>query len=255
MIKLTTLTIAMTLTAGAALSDGIHVIGAALPPMMMDGGKGREAEVIQATLERCGHSVVWELQPFTRHWASFNKGQGDAVTTVPMGMPMQGDTTQPYIQYQNGVSFLATHSAVTSLEGLSGMSVVTFQGASSILPGLSDVQDSFGSYREITDQIVHSQLLFSGRTDAVIGDGMIFAEYNRQLARNSGALSFDPTQPVTFNATFAPSEYAMAFRNPSHAADFNRCFEEISADGTVAAINTKWVEQYRDVLRDQYMGY
>lgn len=251
----TTLTIALSLSAGAAFADAIHVVGAELPPMMMDGGKGREAEIIQSTLERCGHTVTWELQPFTRHWASYEGGQGDAVTTVPVGMPLPGETTQAHVKYQNGVSFLSSHEAVTSLAGLSGQSVVTFQGASGILPGLSDAQGSFSSYREITDQIVHSQLLFSGRTDAVIGDGMIFAEYNRQLVSDGADLSFDPTQAVAFNATFAPSDYAMTFRNPVHTADFNRCFAEATADGSIAAINTKWTDQYRDVLGDQYMGY
>ncbi|WP_421701231.1 substrate-binding periplasmic protein [Aliiroseovarius sp.] len=256
MTKTTTaLTLSLTMMAGAAAADDILVIGADLPPMMMAGGDGREAEIIRTTLERCGHSVTWELQPFTRHWASFDAGRGDAVTTVPMGMPTAGTASVAYVNYQNGVSFLGAQTPVTSLGDLAGRSVVTFQGASDILPDLGAATDSFSSYREVTDQMVHSQLLFSGRIDAVVGDGMIFAEYNRQLAANGDNLGFDPNQHVRFNATFAPSSYTMAFRNPAHAADFDRCFAEATTDGTIQAINTKWADRYRDVLGDQYMGY
>ena len=256
MTKMTTaLTLSLTLLAGGAWADEIHIIGANLPPMMMEGGEGREAEIIRATLERCGHTITWDLQPFTRHWASFDGGAGDAVTTVPQGMPIAGQATQAYVSYQNGVSHLSASEALDSLADLSGRSVVSFQGAAEILPDLGAARGSFSTYREMTDQLSHSQLLFSGRVDAVVGDGMIFAEYNRQLAAKGDSLGFDPTQGVTFNATFAPSHYTMAFRNPAHAADFDRCLAEVQADGTVQAINTRWADRYRDVLGTQYMGY
>ena len=256
MTKMTTaICLSFTMMAGTAHADSILVIGADLPPMMMGAGEGREAEIIQTTLERCGHSVTWELQPFTRHWASFDGGKGDAVTTVPVGMPTAGTASVSYVSYQNGVSFLEAQTPVTSLGDLAGRDVITFQGASDILPELGAATGSFSSYREVTDQMVHSQMLFSGRIDAVVGDGMIFAEYNRQLASKGGNLGFDPNQGVRFNATFAPSSYTMAFRNPAHAADFDRCFGEASADGTIQAINAKWADRYRDVLGDQYMGY
>ncbi|WP_368184831.1 substrate-binding periplasmic protein [Aestuariibius sp. HNIBRBA575] len=245
-----------TFVAPMAYADSIEIIGPDLPPMIMPDGSGREAEIIRTTLEHCGHDVTFTIQPFTRHWSSFDAGQGDAVTTVPVGMPTAGTESDSYIAYQNGVSFLADRAApIEDLNGLHGMNVVTFRGAESILPGLADHIAEFGDYREITDQIVHSRLLFSGRIDAVIGDGMIFAEYNRHLAESADDHGFNPSQATVFNATFAPSNYAMAFRNPAHTADFNRCFAELTADGTIQAINVKWVEQYRDTLGQEYMGY
>jgi len=241
---------------GQAQADRITIVSAELPPMMTRDGEGREAAIIRTALERCGHSVEFLVQPFTRHWGLYEDGTGDAVTTVPTGQDMSGSLTQPYIQYQNGVSYLSSRGyAVDALEDLAGLKVVAFEDASKILPGLKDASERFASYRETIDQIFQSRLLFAGSVDAVIGDGMLLAEYNRSLGERASTLRFDPTQPVTFSRIFRPSDYVMAFRDPSHAADFNRCFAEAAADGTIDAINRSWVDRYRDVLGSAYLDY
>ena len=238
-----------------AHADDIKVMAGNLPPMFLEGGKGREAEIITAVMEKCGHTVTFEIQPFTRHWETYKSGEGDAVTTVPQGMPIDGTASDVYIHYQNGVSFLTdAGSSYTGLGDLAGKKVIGFKGAESIIPGLSDHTGSFADYREVTDQITQSRSLFGGRVDAIIGDGMLFAEYNQQL-RGQSDLRFDPNQSVTFTAVFDSSPYTMAFRDASHTADFNRCYKELEADGTIAKINTAWVDKYRDSLGDSYLGY
>ncbi|WP_428527254.1 substrate-binding periplasmic protein [Roseibium sp.] len=245
----------MALQPATSWADEITVMAGNLPPMFLDGGGGREAELITAALEKCGHTVKFDIQPFTRHWESFKSGQGDAVATVPMGMPIDGTATGVYIHYQNGVSFLTDSGAsYDGLPDLSGKKVIGFKGAESIIPGLADHTGSFADYREVTDQITQSRSLFGGRVDAIIGDGMLFAEYNQQL-RGQSDLRFDPNQSVSFKAVFDSSPYTMAFRDAKVAADFDRCFKEIEADGTVKAINTKWVDKYRDSLGSSYLGY
>ncbi|WP_208996971.1 ABC transporter substrate-binding protein [Roseibium denhamense] len=181
-----------------AAADEITILAGNLPPMFLEGGDGREAEIITATLEKCGHSATFEIQPFTRHWESFKSGKGDAVSTVPVGMPVDGTASEVYIHYQNGVSFLSdSGAAYEGLEDLAGKKVIGFKGAEAIIPGLADHTGSFADYREVTDQITQSRSLFGGRVDAIIGDGMLFAEYNRQLQGQTD-LRFDPNQPVTF---------------------------------------------------------
>ncbi|HZH28614.1 MAG TPA: hypothetical protein VEY95_15685 [Azospirillaceae bacterium] len=57
-----------------------------------------------------------------------------------------------------------------------------------------------------------------GLSGKSLGDGLIFAEYNRQLAKRakSGAsLPFDPAQPVTFTAIFPPNRFGAGFRDAS----------------------------------------
>lgn len=243
------------LTSTPAFADDITILAPNLPPMFEGGQDGREAEVIMAAMEKCGHTVTFNIQPFTRHWASFKNGDGDAVTTVPAGLPMGGTETVTYIQYQNGLSSLSSSATNPSnFDELAGKNVVAFEGAGGILPGLKDAASKFGSYREVADQNVQSRLLFSGRTDVVIGDGMIFAALNEALVTDT-KLNFDVKQPVVFKKSFAPSDYTMNFRNPTHASDFDRCFKEASDDGTIGKINKSWTDKYRNTLGNEYLGF
>ena len=84
---------------------------------------------------------------------------------------------------------------------------------------------------------------------------MIFAEYNRQLQDQAEELAFDPNQAVSFQAIFAPSEYGMNFRDAALAADFNRCLAEAKADGSLDAINKKWVDPYRETFASHLLGH
>lgn len=245
-----------TLQTGVASAAHLTIMAGELPPMIMADGTGREAEIISEVMGRCGHTVSFEVQPFTRHWKSYDSGKGDGATTVPQGMPLAGHQTQTYIQYQNGVSSLVGAATdFSSLESLGDRSVIAFMGASDILPGLKSASQSFKSYKEAADQIVQSRMIFANRVDAVIGDGMIFAEFNRQLRNSDSDLAFDPHQEVRFQATFAPSNYTINFRDPAISADFDRCLAEAEADGTIAKINSTWVEKYRATLGTQYLGY
>ncbi|WP_270729451.1 substrate-binding periplasmic protein [Shimia sp. Alg240-R146] len=246
---------ALALPIGTAHAETLKIMAADLPPMVNSDGTGREAEVVSSVMQHCGYDVSFELQPFTRHWASFDSGEGDAVMTVPTGMPMAGTQSKTYVSYQNGVSFLADSGHnIASLADLNGMKIAAFEGASGILPGLSETVDSFASYREMADQETQSKLLLGKRVDGILGDGMLFAAYMTNL-RDAGATSgVDANQPVQFRAIFEPSNYAMNFRDAEIAAKFDRCFSELEADGTIAKINTKWVDKYRDTLADDYLS-
>lgn len=252
----TALTLCLMQQPGRAQAEALTIMAGDLPPMFNADGSGREADVIRNVLERCGHSVTFKIQPYTRHWSSYGEGQGDAVATVPVGMPLDGQQTGAYVQYQNGVTALASAAGkFGDLDLLKGHSVVGFLGASDILPGLAEASGEFKSYKEVADQLGQSRLMYGHRVDAVIGDGMIFAEYARQLREGGKDLPFDATQEITFQAVFAPSEFAMNFRAPEIAADFDRCYGEAQADGTVARINKEWADRYRETLGTQYLGY
>ncbi len=246
---------ALSLTAAPAFADTIQILAADLPPMVYSDGSGREAEIVTEVMAHCGHEVEYVVQPFTRHWASFEGGAGDAVMTVPLGMPMAGAQSAPYISYQNGVSYLTSSgSDFAALDDLAGLSIAAFEGASGILPGLADAQGSFGSYREMADQKTQSKLLFGGRVDGILGDGMLFAAYAASLRDAGSASGVDANQELEFRAIFEPSNYAMNFRDPDMSVAFDRCFSELEANGTIAAINTKWIDKYRDTLENNYLS-
>lgn len=240
----------------AAMAAEVKIMAGDLPPMVQKDGTGREAEIISSVLGHCGHTAVFVVQPFTRHWQSFENGSGDAVATVPVGMPTAGTQTQAYISYQNGVSYLTSsdHEAA-SLSDLNGWNIVAFEGASNIIPGLGGSTSEFKSYREMADQKTQSKLLYGKRVDGILGDGMLFAEFARQLQEAGASGGVDASQSIEFRAIFDPSPYAMSFRDPAMAAEFDRCFTELDQAGTIAEINTRWTDKYRAALGDNYMSY
>lgn len=241
-----------------AQAETVTVAVGELPPHANARGEGREAEIIARTLEACGHTVTFQAFPFTRHWETYRvKDDIDAVATVPDGLPLPGHATNHYINFHNGVSVLADSGiTASSLADLKGKRVIAFKGAEGILPGLKDAVDSFATYDERTDQIVQSRLLFGKRTDAVLGDGMIFAAYNKNLQNQHAqkALNFDPNQAVKFLAIFDPTSYRMMFKSAAIQQDFDRCYADLTTKGEIQAINQRYVDQYKETVGGEYKG-
>ena len=242
-----------------AQARDVTILAPNLPPMVHPGGTGHEADIIRETLAACGHVVSFTVQPFVRHWTQFREGRHDAVTTVPPSMDLGGFHSVTYIRYQNGISVLRGSSLpLRTLADLQGKSVIAFKGAKDILPGLKEAIPSFSRYDENTEQLIHSNLLFAKRADAVIADGLIFAEHNRQLRTSASAgkkLPFDPSQGVVFSAVFPATPYTMVFRTAALRDDFNRCFAKLQGAGRIDAILRAAVAPYRETVGTQYLGY
>lgn len=244
------------------LAKEVNILAADLPPMMTKDGQGREAAIIGETLAACGHKAVFTIVPFSRNWADYkNDGTGkfDAVSPVPPGMTLPGVPSVEHIRYQNGASTLKSSGlAIQGVGDLRGKRIITFAGGKDILPGINEAIGSFADFQEKADQLIHSSLLFAKRVDVVLGDGLIFAEYNRQLqakAKGGYKLNFDPGQDVIFTAIFPPSPYHVVFRDPALRDDFNRCFGDLTRAGRIDAINKEAVEPYRATVGTQYLGY
>ncbi len=241
-----------------AFAKSLVVVAPELPPMFQANGTGREASVITETLAACGHQVRFVVVPFGRHWIEYGeKAEYDAVATVPPDMAITGARSVPYIRYQNGASVLKSSGlSIKALGDLAGKRVVTFFGASGVLPGLKDAAPSFAEFRERADQLSHSNLLFAGRVEAVLSDGLIFAEYNRQLidkVKAGGSVGFDPTQDVVFTAIFPPNDYTMMFRDEVVRNDFDRCYDGLVKSGRADAIDREVVGRYSATVGNQYL--
>jgi ABC-type amino acid transport substrate-binding protein len=241
------------LAAMPAAAETVTVLVGELPPHAFPDATGREIELLDDVFARCGWTAAYRVEPFTRHWVSFERGSGDAVATVPIGMTLGGTQTEPYIRYQNGVSVLAASGLTPGgLDDLAGRDAVAFAGAAEIIPELAGRTGIFSSYREIADQLIHSRLLYSGRVDAVLGEGMIFAEYNRELAEDPSDLRFDPNQAVSFFPIFESTPYAAVFRDAERAAAFDRCLAESIAAGVPDQVTQTYADRYRSVVGDAY---
>ena len=243
-------------SAAAAPAAEIKIIAPDLPPMIDQSGKGREAEVIARTLAACGHTASFKIEPYGRHFEQYRKDEkADAVTTVSMGLELPGYPSVTYIHYQNGASVLKDSGLqVAALDDLKGKRAVTFPAGKDILPGLKAFAPSLAELQEKSDQLSHSKMLFAKRVDVVLGDGLIFAEYNRQLRSKAAALSFDPSQGVVFTAIFPPTPYVMMFRNEAIRNDFDRCYADLSKRGEIDMINKAAVEPYRETVGKNYLN-
>ncbi len=238
----------LTLVAAPVLAQDLEVRTAEIPPHMDLNGAGREADILNTVADACGWTMTFVVEPFTRHWWSFEAGEGDAAAIVPIGTDLGGTPTDAYVSYRNGVTILdATGRTPTNLNDLAGLDVVAFAGATGVLPGLLEARAGFASYREVGDQFSHSRLLFGRRVQAILGDGMIIAEYNKRLA-NAPVAIVDTDQPVSFYPLFEPTPFAMVFRDPEMAMAFNDCLAR-SAD-RIDAINAGYVARYRDLIGD-----
>ena len=251
--------------AGAVLSFGgdvqakpLTIVASNLPGHFDKDGMGREADIVRTTLNTCGHSVRFIVQPFTRHWDTFKTNFSiDAVTTVPDAVKLDGFQTDTYIKYHNGVSMLSSSDLLPeTVDDLKDKSVLAFMGALDILPGLRTASASFSGYAEKTDQLIQNRLLFANRVDAVVGDGLIFAEYSLQLRRaaKNRSLGFDPDQKVRFFPIFEPTPYHMVFRDEGVQQDFDKCYAELKAAGKIDEINNRYIDKYSEFVGSTYQG-
>ena len=220
-----------------------------IPPHMTQDGTGREADIISATLKACGHRAKFIVQPFPQRWDKYrNDPAVDAVATVPGNFGLPGAQSVTYINYHDGVSVVGD-TAPKSLYDLSGLNVVAFTGAQSLLPGLQAARATFQSCHETSNQPEQVRRLFAGRIDAVIGDGLIFANSVARLrAQDQKEL------PARFHAIFAPTPYHMVFRDSTMQQDFDRCYHDLKAAGKIDAINDTYLTDHRATLGDTYQG-
>lgn len=259
-------------------AEPLRIAAPALPPMVVLEGTGHEQKILTETLGRCGFEPRFVLFPFGKHWQAYaapdqdrggvagqaagtaaDDARFDAVSTVPPDLSLPGARSADYIWYQNGVTVLDTSGfRPVSLADLAGRRVIAFADARKILPGLEAVIPTFASYTEKADQMVHSSLLFAGRVDVVLSDGLMISEFNRRLRERVGGgeqLAFDPSRRVHFHALFPPSPYHMVFRNSTQQQVFDRCLSEMVLSGRHDALMREAVSPYRSTVGDQYLGF
>ena len=239
------------------LAERLRIMAPDLPGTSEEGGFGRDAETVRKVLAYCGHDAEFVIQPFGRHIVTYRSSHAaDAVMTVPLGMQLPGKSTAAYIWYQNGAVYDANRVArVSGLADLWGRDVVTFKDGIRLLE-LEEHQSRFRTLSEIANQRIHSHLLFLGRVDAILADGLIVAEANRRLlASDSGILALSQLPEVRFAPIFHPSPYKMVFRNPPLAEEFDKCYDEAYAAGVVSAIDEKYIGKYQDELGYRYLGF
>lgn len=243
-----------------AESKDLRLIGPNIPPHFDADGRGRIADVVRKTLERCGHSVNFTMVPFGRHWKDYTDNTSfDGLATAEADQKFPGYTTKPFMHLQDGATVVADQglASITSVDQLRGKRIVAFPEADKIL-GIEALVPQFKGFSMRADRFDQIRPLFAARADAILADGLITANFIRILrerARAGQEPDVDPTRAVVFRKVFSAGPQRLYFRDQAIARDFDRCFQELLTSGEVERITKPYVDRYRDILGDQYPNY
>lgn len=125
-------------------------------------------------------------------------------------------------------------SGINSLADMQGKKVGVQAGSSAqdAIDGAEDFKKSLKEIVEFKENITALNDLEVGNLDGVVMD-LVVAEYSIAQGKKNLTILSD---------TLAPEEYGIAFskKNVALRDEVQRILEEMQADGTVAAISTKW---------------
>ena len=244
--------------AWVAGSKELQMIAPEIPPHFDVQGRGRIGDVISAVLTRCGHQVKFTVVPFGRHWHDYKgKKQYDGLATAEANQIFPGYTTKPFINLQDGATVLAARKELKNIKAISalaGKHIVSFPSAPEIL-GIKHLLSKFKSFQEQTERVDQIRLLMSGRVDAILADGLITAHFIknlRQRAANGLEPDIDVTKDVLFRRIFKQGPQRLYFRDQTIAEAFDRSYDEMNSSGEIERIAKKFIDAYRDIVKDQY---
>ncbi|WP_152619789.1 substrate-binding periplasmic protein [Paramagnetospirillum magnetotacticum] len=209
-------------TVGVGLSLSPYVIPEQL--------RGMEYDIAKGALALEGHEMKPVFLPLGRVAKALDGGQMDAAMTQRPGTLAGLVYSEVYITYRNYAITLASRAlSIERLEDLAGKSVLAFQRATAYLgPEFKAVADANPSYREESNQVIQPLLLYKGRVDVVVADRNIFDWFaNQPEVRDK----VDTGQKVVYHPLFPPTDYRMAFRDPTLRDAFNHGLARLKAEG------------------------
>lgn len=247
-------------TPAVSQAKDLRMIAPTIPPHFDSEGRGRIGDVVRAVLKRCGHAVRFSMVPFGRHWKDYADDDSfDGLATAEADQTFPGFTTKPFMRLQDGATVVAGRGleTMTSAAQLTGKRIVAFPNADKIL-GIEKETHVFKSFSMRADRFDQIRPLFAGRADAILADGLITAHFIgilRERHKADKEPDVDPDQAVVFRKIFASGPQRLYFRDRTVAGDFDRCAQELTADGGIERLAKPYVDRYRNILGDQYPNY
>ena len=248
------------LSGETASSKALEIVVPYLPPQFLQDGSGRAGDVVQATLNRCGHAVRFTSVPFGRHWRRYrNEPTFDGLGTAEGDQTFPGFSTKPFIRFQDGATTLkgSGFDAFTNVQQFHGSRIGTFIDAEKIL-GIEDSVPKFSAFQQRTNRFDLIRPLFAGRIDAIFGDGLI-TEYFIELLKNNSQAGIEidiyDGKMSSFRKIFNPVSQRLYFRDEAIADDFDRCYQILLDSGEIEQITNPYVDQFRHQLGDQYPNF
>jgi len=227
----------------APLIDVQIGVGLTKPPYIMGpGAGGLEYEIAEKALEAGGYRMVAQHLPPARALALLRTHHLDGMLSVTEGIGGREYISEPYLHYQNvAISLSSRQIRLREMNDLRIYSVAAFQNASMLLgDAYRSAVTAHPAYKEYAQQLTQNKLLFTGRTDVVVTDRLVFKYLSRQLEP-----PIDAMQALSFHPLFPPSPRMAAFSDIAVRNGFNAGFKTIRQNGTYGAI----LKKYQDFLQ------
>ncbi|GIZ11256.1 ABC transporter substrate-binding protein [Pseudomonas sp. NCCP-436] len=208
------------------------------PPYVFEGeSRGLEYELVVRALELAGFEPVAYYAPSERLHLMLRRGEIDAITTTHEHSGVKAYYSDVYIRYQNVAVALASRGyRIERISDLGQYSVSAFQRARLLLgPEFERMAMNNPRYREEALQINRNRLLYSGRTDVVIGDRLIIRYLDREVAEQ-----VDVSQPLAWFDVFPPTYYRMGFREEEARRRFDQGLLLLRESGEYQAIERRY---------------
>lgn len=208
------------------------VTGLAKPPFIMEDQKtGLQLDLIREIFNLQNMQVTYTAMPLGRNITGFQRGNVDAVITIPPEYKYPGmHISKPYITYQNvAVSLADSNIKIKSINDLHSYSIIAFQNAKKFLGNeFADVAAYSIDYRELANQKQQIEMLFARRVEVIILDINIF----KYLMRESAYAE----TPFEVHYIFPKRPYGVGFKKLKHKKLFDEGLSTIKGNGTYQAV-------------------
>ncbi|MBB2496587.1 substrate-binding periplasmic protein [Aquipseudomonas ullengensis] len=210
------------------------------PPYVFENeARGLEYDIVAAAARRAGFTLEVHYAPMERLHLALRRGDLDCIATTAARSGVEAYYSATYIQYHNAVAALSSRNyRITSVADLGGYSISAFQRARLLLgPAFEAMAEGNPRYREEALQINRNRLLYSGRTDVVVGDPRILRYFNAQVAEQ-----VDTRQALTWYFIFEPTPYSVGFQSEAQRDRFDQGLAAIRASGEYLEIERRYTD-------------
>lgn len=233
----------------AAVARDLKIIFSSYtPPYVFETGEGIVIDIVKASLQASGHTVVPVYVPIGRGFEMFAEKRVDGTAIIRESSGLVANYSQDFMQYHNfAFALKARDLRIRSLNDLKGRAVVAFQNASKYLGGaFGTAMSGNPNYKEIANQETQTLMLLLGRIDVAVMDESIFRFYREKLIAE-GKVGRD-VEYETFDL-FEPTPYKTAFVDPVVRDQFDRGLDVIRKNGAYDEIYRKYIDRYFEVKR------
>ncbi len=221
-------------------AEVLHVgFGTHKPPYVFEGEpRGLEYELVDRAAQHAGFELTAYYAPIERLHLMLRRGEIDAIATTHERSGVEAFYSDVYIHYHNvAVSLAKRGYRIERISDLGQYSVSAFQRARLLLgPEFERMTLNNPRYREEALQINRNRLLYSGRSEVVVGDKRIIRYFDQEVAEQ-----VDVTQPLAWFEIFPPTPYRVGFRRDEQRQRFDRGLRILRESGEYRRIERRYL--------------